>query len=135
QFIREENLDTFNVGGHDAIQGRHIHSHAVHKKLHGNPATSVVVAGNEKKLALGIVGNAGKCCLQAHDEVVAALQSIGTDLVVGHTQPGKRRVDRKSTRLNSSHVKISYAVFCLKKKKTKRQRKERTKKPRRGNGK
>src|SRR5690606_42103413 len=30
-----------------------------------------------------------------------------------HYQP-----DRKSTRLNSSHVKISYAVFCLKKKKT-----------------
>src|SRR5436305_8280030 len=28
--------------------------------------------------------------------------------------------DRKSTRLNSSHVRISYAVFCLKKKKTKR---------------
>src|SRR5690606_41852779 len=27
-----------------------------------------------------------------------------------------RRLDRKSTRLNSSHVKISYAVFCLKKK-------------------
>src|SRR5690606_39458264 len=32
------------------------------------------------------------------------------------------RRDRKSTRLNSSHVKISYAVFCLKKKKqTKKQ--------------
>src|SRR5690606_41688902 len=29
--------------------------------------------------------------------------------------------DRKSTRLNSSHVKISYAVFCLKKKKTDQQ--------------
>src|SRR5436309_10574588 len=29
----------------------------------------------------------------------------------------ERREDRKSTRLNSSHVKISYAVFCLKKKK------------------
>src|SRR5437868_12599509 len=28
-----------------------------------------------------------------------------------------RRPDRKSTRLNSSHVSISYAVFCLKKKK------------------
>src|SRR5207249_9140511 len=27
------------------------------------------------------------------------------------------RIDRKSTRLNSSHVSISYAVFCLKKKK------------------
>src|SRR5690606_41195630 len=35
-------------------------------------------------------------------------------------------VDRKSTRLNSSHVKISYAVFCLKKKKKKR-RQERIK--------
>src|SRR5690606_41890601 len=30
---------------------------------------------------------------------------------------GDRKGDRKSTRLNSSHVKISYAVFCLKKKK------------------
>src|SRR5207249_11455259 len=29
---------------------------------------------------------------------------------------GRERVDRKSTRLNSSHVSISYAVFCLKKK-------------------
>src|SRR5690349_24196725 len=29
------------------------------------------------------------------------------------------RTDRKSTRLNSSHVEISYAVFCLKKKKEK----------------
>src|SRR3712207_7768122 len=28
------------------------------------------------------------------------------------------RLDRKSTRLNSSHANISYAVFCLKKKKT-----------------
>src|SRR5688572_32023393 len=30
---------------------------------------------------------------------------------------GRRREDRKSTRLNSSHSQISYAVFCLKKKK------------------
>src|SRR3712207_8888001 len=37
------------------------------------------------------------------------------------TQPGQRPqgklIDRKSTRLNSSHANISYAVFCLKKKK------------------
>src|SRR5207302_9147070 len=32
-------------------------------------------------------------------------------------------LDRKSTRLNSSHVKISYAVFCLKKKKKKKVKK------------
>src|SRR3989442_3170586 len=31
---------------------------------------------------------------------------------------GRRGRDRKSTRLNSSHVRISYAVFCLKQKKT-----------------
>src|SRR5437868_14408860 len=31
--------------------------------------------------------------------------------------PLLKRLDRKSTRLNSSHVSISYAVFCLKKKK------------------
>src|SRR5437660_9142050 len=36
---------------------------------------------------------------------------VGADLLRG------RRQDRKSTRLNSSHVAISYAVFCLKKKK------------------
>src|SRR5690606_40549208 len=34
--------------------------------------------------------------------------------------------DRKSTRLNSSHVKISYAVFCLKKKKRDNKIKKRT---------
>src|SRR5690606_4170794 len=34
-----------------------------------------------------------------------------------HPGPRTGRRDRKSTRLNSSHVKISYAVFCLKKKK------------------
>src|SRR2546427_12554380 len=32
----------------------------------------------------------------------------------------KKKPDRKSTRLNSSHSQISYAVFCLKKKKTER---------------
>src|SRR5438067_3383646 len=41
-------------------------------------------------------------------------------------QPGRRRRefdrDRKSTRLNSSHVSISYAVFCLKKKKKKKKK-------------
>src|SRR5437868_14067955 len=34
----------------------------------------------------------------------------------------KHHLDRKSTRLNSSHVSISYAVFCLKKKKKKKKK-------------
>src|SRR6204780_3749384 len=33
--------------------------------------------------------------------------------------PSQPRLDQKSTRLNSSHIPISYAVFCLKKKNTK----------------
>src|SRR3712207_7584252 len=36
-----------------------------------------------------------------------------------HDWKAERRADRKSTRLNSSHANISYAVFCLKKKKKK----------------
>src|SRR5438874_9852571 len=51
---------------------------------------------------------------------------------VSSNVPGKRyrniTGDRKSTRLNSSHVEISYAVFCLKKKKTKKKNKQKKKK-------
>src|SRR5258708_15032530 len=41
--------------------------------------------------------------------------------VIARRVPVLRRQDRKSTRLNSSHQIISYAVFCLNKKKTKAQ--------------
>src|SRR5206468_7489555 len=42
-------------------------------------------------------------------------------LVLGEAldQPAQQTLDRKGTRLNSSHDQISYAVFCLKKKKKK----------------
>src|SRR5258707_6740406 len=39
---------------------------------------------------------------------------------IQHSRAARVRVDRKSTRLNSSHANISYAVFCLKKKNTTR---------------
>src|SRR2546427_2496929 len=39
--------------------------------------------------------------------------------VINHHIVATIRIDRKSTRLNSSHSQISYAVFCLKKKKRK----------------
>src|SRR5256885_4641774 len=42
----------------------------------------------------------------------ASVESTQEDLVL----PGAMQADRKSTRLNSSHLVISYAVFCLKKK-------------------
>src|SRR3712207_8011959 len=40
------------------------------------------------------------------------------DPVRVHRRVGEERLDRKSTRLNSSHANISYAVFCLKKKRS-----------------
>src|SRR5205085_3723773 len=42
---------------------------------------------------------------------------LAVDAVVKDIQKRSKKVDRKSTRLNSSHSQISYAVFCLKKKK------------------
>src|SRR5690606_41733867 len=46
-----------------------------------------------------------------------AIGRVRAPEVAKMTKPAKAAPDRKSTRLNSSHVKISYAVSCLKKKK------------------
>src|SRR3712207_7901403 len=51
-----------------------------------------------------------------HDDAEHEHQQIKELLVtLGRADPGEAE-DRKSTRLNSSHANISYAVFCLKKK-------------------
>src|SRR5438132_8442954 len=60
----------------------------------------------------------------SHQLARTALQRPRDQLVQGSRVPGgghRARRDRKSTRLNSSHTVISYAVFCLKKKKKTRQ--------------
>src|SRR5439155_21595941 len=59
-----------------------------------------------KIAAFAMTRHAGGDC--AEDGNCRALVEAGTPVVT--------LVDRKSTRLNSSHVAISYAVFCLKKK-------------------
>src|SRR2546422_11167670 len=51
------------------------------------------------------------------DEVRGKLASLAGLQVIASTSSNQYRQDRKSTRLNSSHGYISYAVFCLKKKK------------------
>src|SRR2546430_11274876 len=59
--------------------------------------------------------NAGSTDMGNVSHVVPALHptvAIASPEVAGHSQA----LDRKSTRLNSSHSQISYAVFCLKKK-------------------
>src|SRR5699024_12642716 len=54
------------------------------------------------------------CSLQELTSTVEACRSVSMFAVTVRFPPST--VDRKSTRLNSSHVSISYAVFCLKKK-------------------
>src|SRR3712207_9399209 len=57
------------------------------------------------------------------EELAAAVESYRDFQRTSEGAGGRRgavarwRIDRKSTRLNSSHANISYAVFCLKKKK------------------
>src|SRR5439155_21360036 len=53
------------------------------------------------------------CVVVEIDAMASPAVAVRDELVL----PSGQRVDRKSTRLNSSHVAISYAVFCLKKKK------------------
>src|SRR5207249_8161283 len=52
-----------------------------------------------------------------HDLAARLHSVIDFDFLTLVLHDAAKNVDRKSTRLNSSHVSISYAVFCLKKKK------------------
>src|SRR3712207_7607033 len=64
-------------------------------------------------------GHAGTDRARAHRGLDRDVQFLAADLVVvAQRDVGGRHEDRKSTRLNSSHANISYAVFCLKKQTT-----------------
>src|SRR2546430_8472691 len=81
------------------------------------PYTTLFRSGLQHNLDAGLV---------AHERVGTGADGMFSEAVVPdlgeifvwHDDPGGRG-DRKSTRLNSSHSQISYAVFCLKKKKYK----------------
>src|SRR2546430_9181966 len=57
------------------------------------------------------IGRGSEGAVEAADRSVEIVKAWA-----GHLRRDLRREDRKSTRLNSSHSQISYAVFCLKKK-------------------
>src|SRR5215475_6410584 len=83
----------------------------------GVTALTVLLAG---LVLLGLVKGAAES--QAR-ETLAGQADLAATATAERTQPvqlARALRDRKSTRLNSSHVKISYAVFCLKKKKKKK---------------
>src|SRR5436309_6805458 len=62
----------------------------------------------------------GGTLIQVQTTTPVGTGKIRTALDAAGIRDAEIQQDRKSTRLNSSHVKISYAVFCLKKKKQKR---------------
>src|SRR5690349_10806339 len=68
-----------------------------------------------EELAMGAIASGGVMVI--NDDVVRGL--VIAPEAIQHAAEREGREDRKSTRLNSSHVEISYAVFCLKKKKEK----------------
>src|SRR5438045_5256398 len=70
-------------------------------------ASGVKAAWNLPNAELGELFSAGLVGMAAGSLLLAPCADVF----------GRRRIDRKSTRLNSSHLGISYAVFCLKKKK------------------
>src|SRR3712207_7449194 len=78
-----------------------------------------IVPGPGAALRLQSVGESEAGCASdrpAHNPVEIGAEAVGAALVDG-VAGGAFLEDRKSTRLNSSHANISYAVFCLKKKK------------------
>src|SRR3712207_8963965 len=66
--------------------------------------------------AVHAVAEAHQAFLAVQQVLHVLLRVAGLLDPVEHVQDAGRRPDRKSTRLNSSHANISYAVFCLKKK-------------------
>src|SRR3712207_7886913 len=74
-------------------------------------ASAQAPAAEPKISAIVVYGN--DACPPSTDDTI---------VVCARKPEGERyRIDRKSTRLNSSHANISYAVFCLKKKKPTKQ--------------
>src|SRR3712207_7215666 len=69
-------------------------------------------------LVQGLVDGAGRehALERVRDPVVARCAAGRAGPLAAHRVNSRRQADRKSTRLNSSHANISYAVFCLKKK-------------------
>src|SRR3712207_7041634 len=84
---------------------------------------------SQRALRLDPAVRAVRAAVPAPALALAARRPAGGDRAVGVARAlqrgrdrgvGAARLDRKSTRLNSSHANISYAVFCLKKNKKQR---------------
>ena len=80
--------------------------------------SSMILASMIETIYIGILGARELAAYSFMFPVIMALTSISMGVGIGASSLIARAEgeDRKSTRLNSSHALISYAVFCLKKK-------------------
>src|SRR5256885_5499331 len=96
--------DAYTIGAAAAVEGRAVGIHvnfAPDADVNNNPANPIIN-------------------IRSFGEDPRTVSRLVTEYVRGlhaHGMPATLKQDRKSTRLNSSHLVISYAVFCLKKKK------------------
>src|SRR5439155_26364431 len=105
----------FAVDMHDATTDMHAHDGSRLRADHPNQLTALDLiklllehGADPNKAFVGQIHNTSLCCGEEHNASPFYRAAIAADVDV--------LKDRKSTRLNSSHVAISYAVFCLKKK-------------------
>src|SRR3712207_8673921 len=74
-------------------------------------------AGELRQPQDALVRDVGDVRVAVEGHQVVGAHGVEGDVLLHHHVAVALLVDRKSTRLNSSHANISYAVFCLKKKK------------------
>src|SRR5438874_5065721 len=79
-----------------------------------DPIGKFIRVGNDELMVIGVMEKVGSVLGQDQDSFVMVPLPVFLNIQGAHTSLIIK--DRKSTRLNSSHVEISYAVFCLKKK-------------------
>src|SRR5439155_17447274 len=96
--------DIYTLSLHDALPILHSDRRMLELMLR-NLLSNALRYTERGKILLG--------CKRAGDKVRIEVWDSGVGIAEEHLP---RNPDRKSTRLNSSHVAISYAVFCLKKK-------------------
>src|SRR5256886_7426634 len=104
----------------DRVQAHELgvsHEHRDRPRAHEHGAQRARELGARERRALLEEGGQAPVALRVGDLEPGELATV----VLEHVAVDRRHdvVDRKSTRLNSSHSQISYAVFCLKKKKSK----------------
>src|SRR5207253_7901324 len=89
--------------------------------LHDALPILAVLLGRQQSFGVAELSSLGLLVAQAEREREPAREGPSAEVEhPGALHPAVPHQDRKSTRLNSSHVAISYAVFCLKKKKKKK---------------